>query len=232
MEGYLELTDSTSSDLNYSNSSTAATVSSPFILPRGITAFAPFVLIMFVTAAASNVILMALIIKAKKVQNNTNIYLFSLSVAGLLKTVNLLSLLVTVIARTWILGTVFCSVTSATHTASLFSVLTIHMFINRDRYKAVRDPFKWQPKSNWTFVYTAVAWSVPVGYSLWKLVSQIQKPSSEKFGDVTFVCFSGTFFRSYNNPASYTLTTVFLGIYYLAVVTVSAIAVGYYIMVL
>ena len=235
MERYPELTNLTGSGwsyLNYSNSSTATTVTSHFILPTGTTAFAPLVLIMFVAAAASNVILMVLIIKAKKVQNNNNIYLFSLGVAGLLKTANLLALLVTVIARSWKLGSAFCSVTSAIHTALLFSVLTIHTFISRDRYKAVSDPFKWQPKSYWTYVCTAVAWSVPIGYSLWKLISQIQNPSSEKFGEVTFVCFSGTFFRSFNNPASYTLTAVFLGIYYLAVVTISVVDVGYYIMAL
>jgi len=67
-------------------------------IPVGTKAFAPFILLEILVAFASNTILTALIIKARRVQNNTNIYLFSLSTAGLMEG------LVTVIAGKWVLG--------------------------------------------------------------------------------------------------------------------------------
>ena len=71
-----------------------------------IEAFAPFILLELVVAVVSILILIALVVKAslRDVQNNTNVYLFSLGIAGLLQSFNLLTLLLTVLARKWVLG--------------------------------------------------------------------------------------------------------------------------------
>ena len=131
--------------------------------------FVPFLLLEFLVAAGSNVVLMTLIIKARKVQNNTNIYLFSLSLAGLIASLILFMLLVTVIAGKWVLGRAFCVINRFSISILLSSFLLIHLAISRDRYKAVRDPFNWHPRTSKTLVITSVIWGSSLVFAIFRL---------------------------------------------------------------
>ena len=94
--------------------------SAPLLLPIGAVAFAPFLLLELVAAIVSNAILLALVILAcvKKLNNNINIYLFSLAIGGLIGGLigafEILCLTALVIARRWILGADLCSINFST----------------------------------------------------------------------------------------------------------------------
>ena len=131
--------------------------------------FVPFLLLEFLVAAGSNMVLMTLVIKARKVQNNTNIYLFSLSLAGLIASLILFMLLVTVVAGKWVLGRAFCVINRFSISILLSSFLLIHLAISRDRYKAVRDPFNWYPRPSKTLVITSVIWGFSLVFAIFRL---------------------------------------------------------------
>ena len=98
---------------NDSSLNATANQSDLVFLPIGAVAFAPFLLLELVAAIVSNAILLALVILAcvKKLNNNINIYLFSLAIGGLIGAFELLSLTTLVIARTWVLGSALCYAT-------------------------------------------------------------------------------------------------------------------------
>ena len=138
--------------------------------PVGTKAFVPFLLLEFLVAAGSNVVLMTLVIKARRVQNNTNVYLFSLSLAGLIASLILFMLLVTVLAGKWVLGIVFCVVNRFSISTLVSLFLLIHLAISRDRYKAVRDPFNWHPRTSKTWIITFVIWGGSLVFAILRLV--------------------------------------------------------------
>lgn len=130
-------------------------------LPFGIEAVAPIILLEFVTVVVCNLILMALVIKARKVNNNTNIYLFSLSVCGLLESINLLSLTVAVFARKWVFGRELCYINDFILRLTYFPVLLTHALVSRDRYKAIKDPLNyWKVSTKRTYILNAFVWIV------------------------------------------------------------------------
>lgn len=133
-------------------------------IPVGTKAFAPFILLELLVAFASNIILTALIIKAQRVQNNTNIYLFSLSIAGLMEGLVLFVLLVTVIAGKWVLGRDLCIINQFLMYILLVLILLTHLATSRDRYTTVRDPINWQSRVKQALITTAA-----VGDSHWYL---------------------------------------------------------------
>ena len=71
---------------NDSSLNTTANESALVLLPLGAVAFASFLLLELVAAIVSNAILLALVILAcvKKLNNNINIYLFTLGTGGLI----------------------------------------------------------------------------------------------------------------------------------------------------
>ena len=96
------------------DSSLNATVNeaAPVLLPIGAVAFAPFLLLELVAAIVSNAILLALVILAciKKLNNNINIYLFSLAIGGLMGAFEIFCLLSLVVARRWVFGFILCNI--------------------------------------------------------------------------------------------------------------------------
>lgn len=130
-------------------------------LPFGIEAYAPVLLIELITVVICNLILMALVIKARKVNNNTNIYLFSLSLCGLLESLNLFSLMVVVFARRWVFGIELCYVNDFVFRLTFFPILVTHALISRDRYKAIRDPHNyWKVSTKKTYILNFAVWIV------------------------------------------------------------------------
>ena len=140
-------------------------------LPFGIQALAPALLLELATVVACNLILMALVIKARKVNNNTNIYLFSLSVCGLLRSLNLFTLMVAVFARKWVFGRELCYLNDFLLRLSFFPILPTHALVSRDRYKAIRDPLNyWKVSTRKTYVLNFIVWIVSAVLSLSSVV--------------------------------------------------------------
>lgn len=151
---------------------TESTPSPTIELPLGIEAFAPLLFIELLIMVPCNLALMALVIKARKVNNNTNIYLFSLAISGLLKSVILFNLMVVVFTRRWIFGREMCYINDFLFRLAIFPILLIHALVSRDRYNAIRDPLNhWKVSTKKTYVLSFTVWVVSgvlaLGSVLW-----------------------------------------------------------------
>ena len=215
---------------SYNSTDTATPFS--FILPRGIEGYAPIILVEFIISLISNVILMALILKARKVQNNTNIYLFSVCIAGLFEAFNLFMLLITVTARRWVLGSAMCAINSFILLLTLFTLILLHLCISRDRYKAVSDPFHWQPKTKYSYVYSVVIWAVSLAFSLYAMSSYIDKPPRPDTEESAFSCFGLTIFRDGSQVKALVNAILLVSTFYPLNVIVAVVTLRNYILVL
>ncbi|KAL5496720.1 hypothetical protein EMCRGX_G013064 [Ephydatia muelleri] len=102
----------------------------------------------------------ALLVKASSVngQNNVNIYLYSVAVNSLLSLLPALTLLISTVTKTWVLGQTVCSLNQfLTYKVGLMHAL-IHVCISRERYSAVVHFSKWQPYSRRTYIHVAAVW--------------------------------------------------------------------------
>ena len=176
-------------DSSFSNESTT-----PFILPIGAVAFVPFLLLELVAAIVSNAILLALVILAcvKKLNNNINIYLFSLAIGGLIGAFNLICLLSLIVARRWVLGLFMCNVSYCVVLIYYMLLIIIYLIISRDKLKGVKDPLYGRPTNKRAYVNTIVLWIVSIVFGLlflsfsWNFFTT----RIEVFGD--FACFGLT----------------------------------------
>ena len=140
-------------------------------LPFGIETFAPILMLELITVVTCNLVLMALVIKARKVNNNTNIYLFSLSFSSLLQSINLLCLMITVVARQWIFGREFCYINDFIFRLSFFPILPFHALVSRERYKVIKDPLKYSKASTKkAYIWNIIVWTVSSVLSLTSLI--------------------------------------------------------------
>ena len=199
--------------------------------PVGTKAFVPFLLLEFLVAVGSNVVLMTLVIKARKVQNNTNVYLFSLSLAGLIASLILFMLFVTVLAGKWVLGIAFCVINRFSISILISLFLLIHLAISRDRYKAVQDPFNWHPRTSKTVVITVFIWGGSLIFAIFRIILvyalQQLKPTAEScFGIQADGCSNKTITIPLVQFVSH---MSILGAVYLVVLTVTL---SYYILII
>ncbi len=198
-------------------------------LPDGTLLLAPIILLELMAAVVSNTLLIALIVKAciQHVQNNTNVYLLSLGVLGLLESFNLFTLFVTVSARRWVFGTAFCEINNVIVKLHLLSPLFLHFVLSRDRYKAVRDPFHWQPITKWAYVSTAVIWALAILYSAFESVGAVffgvDNPTGAKF----YACYF-----TLDSKRTTVLSVALSVLYYVIVISVLVWTLAYYILVL
>ena len=214
--------------VNGSNDSSGSL--SSYHLPRGIEAFAPLILFEFVVAAVSNIILIVLILKARKVQSNTNVYLFSLSIAGLVASFSLFVALVTTIARRWVFGSVFCTINTVPLTLNLFLVSMIHLAISRDRYNAVKDPLHWQYHSNRAYIYTTIIWSITLGYTV---IRQIWSIPQQNIGDNIFAsCFFAPLAQKGQGEQRKLIITIMIIFSYSTTISASVLTLGHYVLIL
>ena len=208
-------------------------------IPVGTKAFAPFILLELLVALASNIILTALIIKARRVWNNTNIYLFSLSIAGLMEGLVLCVLLVIVIVGKWVLGRGLCLINQFLMCILLVLILLTHLAISRDRYKAVRDPINWQPRVKQALITTAAVWGFSLVFALLQLeigIYILQQPRVQAV-ESNFVCFGiraeGCSNENNTVPIMYLVPTlVFTGAVYLTVPIATIVTLTHYILIL
>ncbi len=131
-------------------------------LPHEVAAYIPFFLAEFLVAIAANAALLGLVVQTRRVKNNSSVYLTSLAIANLLESVTIFTLLVTLVTRRWVFGSPLCSINSTLLAMSGIVLQITHLAIARDRYQAVKDPMKWNPKSKRTYVRTAVIWVVAI----------------------------------------------------------------------
>ncbi|KAL5496722.1 hypothetical protein EMCRGX_G013068 [Ephydatia muelleri] len=91
---------------SYPNWSQLENVSLPIRLPDLVLIFAPVLLVQLLIGLVSNLFLIALLVKASSVngQNNVNIYLYSVAVNSLLSLLPALTLLISTVTKTWVLG--------------------------------------------------------------------------------------------------------------------------------
>ena len=164
------------------------------ILPIGAVAFTPFLLLELVAAFVSNALLLALVILAcvKKLNNNINIYLFSLAIGGLMGTFNIFCLLTLVIARRWVLGVFICNVSYSVVMIYVIIFTLIFLFISRDKLKGVKDPLRGRPSKKIAYIQSVVFWIGSIAAGIIPLVSSqaLINRRIEIFGD--FACFGLT----------------------------------------
>jgi hypothetical protein len=187
---------------NDSSLNTTDNNSALFLLPIGAVAFAPFLLLELVAAVVSNAILLALVILAcvKKLNNNINIYLFSLAVGGLIGAFDIFCSLSLVVARRWILGTALCF-TNFFGMVSYNSIfIIIYLLISRDKLKGVKDPLRGRPTNKKAYVNSAIVWTVVItiatSFVIWGRNNALpgttngSKTPRDEYGD--FICYGLT----------------------------------------
>lgn len=133
---------------------------SEMMLPALAVIFTPFVFIQLLVGLVSNLLLLTLLIKARSVQNNINVYLYSMVVNNLISLVPILLLLVTTVTKRWSFGETMCTINQAIVYMVRVPFILLHVFISRERYKAVLYFFKWQPYTRWTHLQMAIMWVI------------------------------------------------------------------------
>ncbi len=114
--------------------------------------FLPLVIAIFVIGLVFNTLLILLICKARRVNNTTNIYLFSLGITGLMRTFIAFTLIVILAARDWVLGKGICFINLILARLIFGSNALLFLAMSHDRYRAVKYPFaSWKLK-----IYTAI----------------------------------------------------------------------------
>ena len=166
---------------NDSSLNITANESTLILLPIGAVAFAPFLLLELVAAIVSNAILLALVILAcvKKLNNNINIYLFSLAIGGLIGAFNIFSLLVLVVMRHWALGSGFCYLNR--FVIVTYSVLfhLVYLVISFDKLKIVKDPLHGYQTNKRGYVISAIIWMASISSSVIISISMIWRVARE-----------------------------------------------------
>ena len=141
------------------------------LVPIGAVAFAPFLLLELVAAIVSNAILLALVILAciKKLNNNINIYLFSLAIGGLIGAFDIFCLLSLIVARRWVLGLFMCNVSYFVEYFIYIFFTVLYTIISRDKLKTVKDPFHGRPTNKRAYMNSIILWVVSLGAGIFFL---------------------------------------------------------------
>ena len=161
----------------------------PIKLPNGVEAFTPFFLCLLIVTVACNITLMALILKACKVNNSINIYLFWLSVGGLLQSLSIVLLVGVTITRIWVFGPAMCIINKYVLLVTNSLLQILHLIISRDRYKAIKNPLTSHKKTKQAYKYSAVLWIVMCSLGLVILIGDIRNPPNPGVDGDTFICF-------------------------------------------
>ena len=159
-------------------------------LPLGAVAFAPIFFLEMVASLVSNTILLALVLLAcvHKFNNNINIYLFSVSLTGLMGAFNTFCAFTLVVARRWVLSGVVCVVNSYTFLTANSLYLGFYLFISRDKYRMVKNSFLSRPSKKRAYLLSAVIWIASltiVVLGSWQITQRRLNP----VGKDNFLCF-------------------------------------------
>jgi hypothetical protein len=184
------------------------------LVPIGAVAFAPFLLLELVAAVVSNAILLALVILAcvKKLNNNINIYLFSLAVGGLIGAIDIFCLLSLVVARRWVLGRFMCNVSYFVEYFIYVFFTAIYVVISRDKLKAVKDPLHGRPTNKRAYINSIILWVISLGAAVLFLALGVRVINGipDLFHNRgNFICFGLTSRRT-NRTRSFVYVSVFI----------------------
>ena len=144
------------------NTSQKSNVSEVLQFPAIVRIFTPILMVELLVGLVSNILLLTLLVKARRFQNNVNIYLCSMAVNNLLCLFPLSTSLVLSVTKQWVLGQTICTLNQAIMFMSVVPNLMLHMFISRERYRAVLHFFEWKPYSRRTHLELGVMWTVAV----------------------------------------------------------------------
>lgn len=180
-------------------------------LPLGAVAFAPFIFLELMIAIISNVILLALVILScvHKFNNSINIYLFSLSINGLMGAFSIFCMFTLVLARRWVLGNFTCALNALIFLYSNNTYLVLYLIISRHKYKVVKHYFTFRPNIKRAYIFSAVAWIVsflPVAMSSWSTIRRLLDPGENE----NFRCYGFSSERSTSGSSFIFLTTFFV----------------------
>ncbi len=177
---------------NYStNYSTTDVLDDDGPLLIGVVAFAPIIAFEFLAAVISNSILLALVILAcaHRLNNNINIYLFSLSITGLMGAFSLFCLFTLIVGRRWVLGRAMCILNWSLVNLTNLLYLSFYLIISLDKYKVVRGNSR--PSTKRAYVLSIIVWAVSVVSvlaGLWQVADGLLNPLDKEH----FVCYQLT----------------------------------------
>eukprot|EP00731_Ephydatia_muelleri_P008162 Em0004g500a len=144
------------------NTSQNSNVSEVLQFPAIVRIFTPILMVELLVGLVSNILLLTLLVKARRFQNNVNIYLCSMAVNNLLCLFPVSTSLVLSVTKQWVLGQTMCTLNQAIMFMSVVPNLMLHVFISRERYRAVLHFFEWKPYSRRTHLELGVMWTLAV----------------------------------------------------------------------
>ena len=144
------------------NTSQNSNVSEVLQFPAIVRIFTPILMVELLVGLVSNILLLTLLVKARRFQNNVNVYLCSMAVNNLLCLFPVSTSLVLSVTKQWVLGQTMCTLNQAIMYTSVVPNLMLHVFISRERYRAVLHFFEWKPYSRRTHLELGVMWTLAV----------------------------------------------------------------------
>ena len=144
------------------NTSQNSNVPEVLQFPAIVRIFTPILFVELLVGLISNILLLTLLVKARRFQNNVNIYLCSMAVNNLLCLFPVSTLLLLTVTKQWVLGQTMCTLNQAIVYMSGVPNLMLQVFISRERYRAVLHFFEWKPYSKRTHLELGVMWTVTV----------------------------------------------------------------------
>ena len=144
------------------NTSQNSNVSKVLQFPAIVRIFTPILFVELFVGLVSNILLLTLLVKARRFQNNVNVYLCSMAVNNLLCLFPVSTSLVLSVTKQWVLGQTMCTLNQAIIFMSSVPNLMLHVFISRERYRAVLHFFEWKPYSRRTHLELGVMWTLAV----------------------------------------------------------------------
>eukprot|EP00731_Ephydatia_muelleri_P008163 Em0004g501a len=144
------------------NTSQNSNVSEVLQFPAIVRIFTPILMVELLVGLVSNILLLTLLVKARRFQNNVNVYLCSMAVNNLLCLFPVSTSLVLSVTKQWVLGQTMCTLNQAIMYLSVVPNLMLHVFISRERYRAVLHFFEWKPYSRRTHLELGVMWTLAV----------------------------------------------------------------------
>ena len=188
-------------------------------LLKGVLAFAPIIAIELLVAVISNTILLALVILAcvHKHNNNINIYLFSLSIAGFMGAFSLFCLFTLIVSQRWVLGSAMCVLNWFMTNLTNLVYLVLYLIISRDKYKVVKGNSR--PDKKRAYVRSAIVWTVLVVSTLsglWHVADELFNPLDNEH----FVCYQLKQDSSRNNIKFIFRTISLIGFWLLSTIII------------
>ena len=147
-----------------------STNTSALQLPALAVIYTPILIVQLLVGSVSNILLLTLLVKARSHQNNVNVYLCSMAANNLLSMFPLSTLLVLTVTKQWVLGQTMCTLNQAIMYILCVPNLMLHMFISRERYRAVLHFFEWKPYSRRTHIELGVMWTAAVAMGAFSVV--------------------------------------------------------------